>query len=196
MRALLLVLVGACSPSIVTGAYLCGANQSCPPDQACDGITDTCVLKGAEMPFACEAGTDIPGDDSATTATQIPQLQCVSPPFVAAGCMPAGDGEDWLKLGVPSVCSSVEIEARLSYPVAYEKLSLELRDLDANTSVGTDTPCAQSANDPARIERCIKLTVTPGGQYGLVVKATSDGACDGACAYNRYELSVQLATPG
>ena len=34
------------------------------------------------------------------------------------------------------------------------------------------------------------------GDYGLVVKAQSDGDCDGACAYNRYDLSVQLATPG
>jgi len=194
MRALLLVVVAACSPSIAPGAYLCGANQACPPDQVCDGTSDTCVLKGTETPFTCDG--DVAGDDSAANAQSIPQLECVSPPFVAAGCMPAGDGQDWLKLTVPSVCTSVEIEARLAYPVAYEKLALELWDLGTNAPIGTDVPCAQGANDPSQVVRCITLTVTPGGQYGLVVKATSDGDCGGSCAYNRYDLSVQLATPG
>lgn len=196
MRALLFVVVAACTPSIVPGGYLCGPNQACPSGQVCDGVTDSCVLKGTEMPFTCDMGTDVPGDDSPATARQLPQLQCVSPPFVAPGCMPAGDGQDWFKLSVPSVCSSVEVQAHLSYPVAYEKLSLELWDLGMNASIGTDVPCSQSSSDPAHVDRCITLTVNPGGEYGLVVKATTDGDCGGSCDYNRYELSVQLATPG
>jgi hypothetical protein len=110
--------------------------------------------------------------------------------------MPAGDGQDWYKLSVLSACTSVEVDVRMSYPVAYEKLSLELWDLSANAPIGTDVQCVQSANDPAHVDRCIKLTVNPGADYGLVVKPQSDGDCDGACAYNRYDLSVQLATPG
>ena len=34
-----------------------------------------------------------------------------------------------------------------------------------------------------------------GGSYGLLVKPNGQGNCGGACAYNRYTLSVQLATP-
>jgi hypothetical protein len=196
MRALLFLVVAACSPTINPGSYLCGAERSCPPDQTCDGLSDSCVLTGTEVPFTCDMGTDTPGDDSAATATQIPQLQCVSPPFNVSGCMPAGDGQDWYKLSVLSACTSVEVDVRMSYPVAYEKLSLELWDLSTNAPIGTDVQCVQSANDPAHVDRCIKLTVNPGGDYGLVVKAQSDGDCDGACAYNRYDLSVQLATPG
>jgi hypothetical protein len=196
MRAWWLILLGACSPTIAPGAYLCGAEQSCPPDQACDGVTDSCTLKGTEMPFTCADGTDFVGDDSAATARPIPALGCVSPPFPTEGCMPSGDSQDWMKLTVPSTCTSVEVQIRLSFPVAYEKLGLELWDLDANISVGTDVPCVASANDPARLDRCIELPVTPGKNYGVMVKSTSDGNCGGACAYNRYELSVQLATPG
>jgi hypothetical protein len=197
MRTLMLVAaVAACSPTITPGSYLCGPSAACPSDQVCDGVTDSCVLKGTAMPFACEMGTDFPGDDSAATARQIPQLACVSPLYVAAGCMPSGDAEDWLALSVPSTCTSVEVQARLSFPVAYEKLSLELWDLSMMARIGSDVPCAQSVDDPAHVERCITLPVTPGGNYGLVVKATSDGDCGGACAYNRYDLTVQLATPG
>jgi hypothetical protein len=191
-----LVMLAGCSPDIASGAYLCGANASCPANQACDGVTDTCVLKPEAMPFTCATGTDVPGDDTPATAQPIPQLACVSPPYVDHGCMPAGDTQDWVKLSPPSVCSSVEIDARLTYPVAYEKLALELWDLSTNSIVGSDVPCADGANDPARVERCIDLAVTPGGDYGLVVKGASDGDCGGSCAYNRYDLSVQLATPG
>jgi hypothetical protein len=196
VRALVFIVVAGCTPSIVPGGYLCGANEACPPDQMCDGVTDSCVLKGTEMPFTCEDGTDFPGDDSATSARQIPQLQCVSVPFMTQGCMPGGDGQDWLKLSVPSTCTSVEVDARLSFPIAYEKLSLELWDLGTNRVVGSDVPCVQGATDPAHVDRCITLMVTPGGDYGLAVKAQTDGDCGGSCAYNRYDLSVQLATPG
>lgn len=196
MRVLLVTVVAACSPTITPGSYLCGPQEACPSGQVCDGVTDSCVLKGTEVPFMCEAGTDVPGDDTAAMARQVPQLQCVSPPFTAGGCLPVGDAQDWFKLSTPSVCSTVEIQARITYPVAYEKLSLELWDLGTNAPVGTDTPCAQSANDPAHVERCITLPATPGTDYGLVIKAEPDGNCGGACAYNRYDLTVQLATPG
>jgi hypothetical protein len=197
MRAVLVVVAfAACTPSIAPGAYLCGGNASCPPDQVCDGVTDSCVLKGTDMPFTCDMGTEVPGDDTPATAKQIPQLACVSPPYNDSGCMPAGDAQDWVKLATPSVCTSVAVQARLTYPVAYERLSLELWDLSTMTMLGSDVPCAQSANDPAHVERCITLQVNPGGDYGMAVKATSDGDCGGGCAYNRYDLTVQLATPG
>ena len=197
MRTLwLVVMLGACSPDIVSGAYVCGAEESCPPDEACDGLTDTCVLASRAMPFACDADTEHPGDDTSATARPIPALACVSPPYRETACMPLGDTADWFELSTPASCTAVEIDARIIYPVAYEGLSLELWDLTANSSVGTDIACPDSVDDPAHVERCVKLTVTPGGHYGLVVKPSGQGACDGACAYNRYDLSVQLATPG
>lgn len=196
MRALLLIGLAACSPAINPGSYLCGANETCPPGQVCDGVSDSCVLKGQEMPFTCEAGTDVPGDDSAMTARQIPPLQCVSPPYTVGGCLPMGDTQDWFKLSTPSVCATVAVQARIAFPVSYQVLTLELWDLQMNTSIGTDTPCVQTSDDPGRTERCITLPVTPGKDYGLVVKPSPAGNCGGSCAYNRYDLTVQLATPG
>jgi hypothetical protein len=196
MRAMwLLVLLGACSPDITSGSYVCGAQDSCPPDQACDGVTDTCVLTAVAMPFACDMNTEHAGDDTSATARPIPMLACVSPPYRESGCMPAGDAADWFKLTTPASCAAVEVDARLVYPVAYQGLSLELWDLTMNSVVGTDNECPDGINDPAHVERCINLKVTPGGYLGLVVKPSGQGTCDGACAYNRYDLSVQLATP-
>jgi hypothetical protein len=73
---------------------------------------------------------------------------------------------------------------------------MELWDLGMNSVVGSDVDCPQSSGDPAHVDRCINLQVTPGRDYGIAIKATPDGSCDGDCAYNRYYLSVQLATPG
>lgn len=189
------MVLAACSPEIASGSYLCGAEELCPPGEKCDGVTDSCVLATAEMPFACEAGTEIAGDDTAMTAQQVPALACVSPRFQAAGCMPPGDAADWFAFKTPSDCTTVQVQARIVFPVAYEVLSLELWDLAGNSQIGTDVPCADAVGDPAHVERCIKLTVPPGGSYGLLVKPSGQGACGGACAYNRYDLSLQLATP-
>jgi len=196
MRAALLVLLAACSPDIASGSYLCGAEKSCPPNEACDGVTDTCVLATAEQPFACESGTEFPGDDTSATAQQIPALACVSPLYQVHECLPMGDAADWFAFSTPANCVQVEVQARILFPVAYEGVSLELWDLASNTQLGTDVPCADSINDPAHGERCIKLTIPPGGSYGFLVKPSGQGNCGGACAYNRYTLSVQLATPG
>lgn len=196
MRAMWLFVLGACSPDIVSGSYVCGAQESCPPDEACDGVTDTCVLTSAAMPFACADNTEHAGDDMPSTARPIPMLACVSPPYRESGCMPVGDAADWFTLTTPASCTAVEIDARIVFPVAYQTLSLELWDLTMNASIGTDVPCPDSIADPAHVERCVNLTVTPGRNYGLLVKPTGQGACDGACAYNRYDLTVQLATPG
>jgi hypothetical protein len=196
MRTLALVLLAACSPDIVPNAYLCGPEALCPPGQVCDGVSDSCVLPAQAAPFMCDIGTEIPGDDSAGSANQISQLQCVSSRYSTYGCMPPGDAADWFKLSVPTECSAVEVQARIQFPVAYEHLAMELVDLGSNTSVGSDIECPKSLGDPAYIERCINLPVTPGHQYGVAIKSTADGACDGACAYNRYYLTVELATPG
>jgi hypothetical protein len=196
MRSLALVFLAACSPDIVSGAYTCGPESLCPPSEACDGLTDTCVLASTAQPFACEDGTEHAGDDSAASANQVPQLACVSMPYSLDGCMPAGDGADWFKLSTPADCTAVEAQVRVQYPVSYEHLSMELWDLGMNSVVGSDVDCPNSSGDPAHVERCINLQVTPGRDYGVAIKPTPDGSCDGACAYNRYYLTVQLATPG
>ena len=152
MRVLWLLVLGACAPDIASGAYVCGAEQSCPPDEACDGVTDTCVLASRALPFACDMNTEHAGDDTSATARPVPMLACVSPPYRESGCLPLGDSADWFELSTPASCTAVEVQARVTYPVAYEGLSLELWDLTMNSPVGSDIECPDSIDDSAHVD--------------------------------------------
>ena len=204
MRALwMCVALAGCTPDIVSGAYVCGPEEACPEGQACNGtdddeaglIAETCVLQSLARGFACKPKFDIEPDDSAAQGYLIQDLGCVSAPFINDGCMAVDDTSDWVTFVAPSVCSAVEVEARLTFPISYEDLGLELWNVDANMMVGEDKDCPASA-DLSMVRRCLDITITPGTKYGVKVKPTGDGSCGGNCAYNRYTLSVQLATPG
>lgn len=194
MWRLLLVALAACMPVIVPGAYLCGPEGTCPEGQACNGPDNVCVVPASAEPFSCEADADFEPDNSPGEAHLIPNLQCVSAQFENANCMMPGDTADWVKLVAPTVCTAVEVEARLTFPVAFEELGLELWDLDANAQIATDGLCTSGA-EVGYERRCMDVTLAPGTSYGIKVGPTGNGACNGACNYNRYTLQVQLATP-
>jgi hypothetical protein len=197
MRAYLLLplLFAACTPDIASGTYLCGPNAACPEGQVCNGPDNTCVFGSAE-PFACEPDAETEPDDTAEQGRMLTALnECVTTVLPLANCMLAGDTADWVRFTVPSVCTEVQVEARVTFPLAFESLGLELWDLDQNTMVGSDTECASTGEGGEDI-RCMTIGVTPGGNYGISVKPSGEGNCGGACAYNRYTLRVQLSTPG
>ena len=196
MRVLLAVLVlGACTPDIAAGSYLCGPNASCPEGQTCNGPDNTCVFGGGAMPFECHPDVMSEPDDTMQQARAVTFTECVSSVMATANCMLGGDSADWVRFTAPTACTSVQVEARVSFPIAFERLGLELWDLDANTMVGSDGECI-STGDAGEDIRCMKVTLTPGGNYGINVKPTGEGTCGGDCAYNRYTLRVQLSTPG
>ena len=153
MRAAWLLLLGACTPEIVSGAYLCGPDASCPEGLVCNGtedeaaglVADTCVLPSLVRPFACTPDIDLEPDDTADDAFLIENLGGVSAPFVNAACMMSGDSADWVKFAAPAVCTSVEVEARISFSLAFEELAFDLWDLDRNMQVGTSGECTQGA---------------------------------------------------
>ncbi|HEX5062470.1 MAG TPA: hypothetical protein VFV99_24025, partial [Kofleriaceae bacterium] len=124
-----------------------------------------------------------------------PVSDCVAVPVAINDCMLASDAADWVSFVPSSVCTAVKVEARLTFPIAHEELSITLWDIDHDMQVGTDTECAASG-DEANSRRCLDVTLVPGTKYGIEVKPTGEGNCNGACAYNRYSLSVGLATPG
>ena len=196
--AVLLVAVvtfGACTPDIVSGSYLCGRNASCPEGQACNGPDNTCVLETQATPFECEPQIESEPDNTSQEAHLIANLECVSLPFVNANCMLQGDDADWVRFLAPAVCTSVAVEARVTFPIAFERLSLELWDLDRMTMIGADTECDIPGEGGEEL-RCLQLPLTPGTNYGIKVRPAGDGNCSGNCNYNRYTLTVQLATPG
>ena len=203
MRAAWLLLLGACTPEIVSGAYLCGPDASCPEGFVCNGtedmlvglMADTCVLPSVTRPFACEPDVNFEPDNTSDEAFLIPNLACVSAPFVNSACMMPGDTADWVKFAAPSACTAVEVEARIAFSLAYEELAFELWDLDRNMKVGDSGDCSQGAENGDE-RRCLDFTLVPGTNYGIKVRPTGVGNCDGDCSHNRYTLRVQLATPG
>jgi hypothetical protein len=194
MRLALLLGVVACSPEVASGTYLCGPDALCPVDEACNGPDNTCVLASRAEPFACTPDLEVEPDDTPDQAHEIVGLQCISVPFSTNNCMLTGDDADWVKFAAPTGCVAVEVEARVSFPIAFEELGLELWDLDRNVMVATDGECPQGVTVGER--RCLTFTLTGGTTYGIKVHPTGEGNCNGACGYNRYSLTVQLATPG
>ena len=198
MRAAsILAVVAACSPDIASGTYFCGPEMSCPPDESCNGSDNTCMVSGSEMGFACDPKDELhEPDNSQTQAFAMPTLSCVSSPYQDHGCLKDGDGADWSKLSVPSTCTAVEVDLRITFPLAYEPVTAELWDAGANMSIATAAMCSSNAGIAAGdAGRCLTKTVTPGGNYAILVRPEGGGECAGRCAFNRYVLNVQLATP-
>lgn len=204
MRALLLVVpLAACTPDVVSGAYLCGPEASCPEDLTCNGEydqeaglqADTCVLPSLARPFECTPEINVEPDDTMEQGFLIDNLGCVST-FVNGGCMLEADSADWLTFVAPTTCATaIAVQARLSFSLAYEELSIELWDFDQNIRLATDTEC-KAGLEGATVRRCLDYTLVPGAKYAVKVMPNGNATCAGACAYNRYTLTVQLATPG
>jgi hypothetical protein len=192
-----LCLVG-CAPDIVSGSYLCGPEQSCPPEQSCNGPDNVCVLTSTVMPFACDPQTELhEPDNTPAQALMLPNPTCVSTPVSDIGCLAAGDDQDWVAFAAPTACIAVEVNARVTFPVAFEPLDLELWDLTSMTMVSGGGACAQSTGLAAGAdERCLKTTLIQGDTYGIKVKPAGGGDCGGTCNYNRYTLNITVDTPG
>lgn len=193
MRALiLLAVISACTPEIVPGAYLCGPNAACPEGHACSELDNTCVLPGRVEPFACEPDINSEPDDEPDAAFLLPNLACVTLPSVIESCMPKADPADWIKLIAPSGCSTITLDTTVTFPLAFQRLGIELWDLTANERVATDTDC-EFARQGGDDKRCLESELTGGRTYGIRVAPTGEDDCDGDCAFNRYTHSIQLA---
>ncbi len=204
MRAgwLLVLSLAACTPDIVSGAYVCGPEKSCPEGQACDGAqhvmdsdpeSELCVLASRARPFSCSSTPDYEPDDTMDQAHLLENLGCSSR-LEADGCMLDAESADWMTFVAPDTCSgTLGVELRLVFPIAYEGLGLELWDVAANEKLATDDACT-SGLDEQHERRCLEHALVAGTKYAVKVMPTGEGTCDGSCAYNRYTLSVGLAT--
>ena len=199
MRTILLIAVlasvAACSPDIASGSYLCGPEGDCPEGQACNGDDNICVLAGAAKPFSCTAKMPTEPDDTAAQGFVLPNMTCVSVPFVNQNCMLQGDTEDWVAVSGSDGVHGSPGDQRAS--------RFRSRSSGSASSSGTSTrwrrsPRTRRARRKARqATRSAASTSrsTRGVNYGIKTHPAGDGTCDGQCAYNRYTLSVQLATP-
>jgi hypothetical protein len=156
------------------------------------------VLVGQQEPFTCvnPKEPEPEPDDTAAQAFAVPQLGCVSAPFVEHGCLHDGDPADWLKVTSPAGCTAVAIDVRATFPLAFEPVGFELWDLVANTMIAPSGTCPPGSGIvPGDDGQCLTMTVMTSHNYGIVVKPAGGGDCGGMCAHNHYDLSVQFETP-
>lgn len=188
-------LAAACTPEVTSGAYLCGANASCPEDQVCNGLDNTCVLPLFVEPFRCEPEVNSEPDDTPGTARSLSLLDCVSAPVSLDSCLFEADSEDWVTFDTPAVCASVGVSASISFPVAWAQLELQLWDVAADELLASDGECANRTGQAGDQLRCLEQALLPGRRYALRVLRTGEGDCGGSCTYNRYTLGLQLQPP-
>ncbi|HTL34514.1 MAG TPA: hypothetical protein VL326_15405 [Kofleriaceae bacterium] len=201
VAVVLVVALAACTPDVFSESYYCGPDSSCPDGQACDGKApdlmggrgSICVLESRAQPFECGAVTMTEPDDTSATAHLFQPADCQGIPVSEKNCMQDGDAEDWVRFE-QNCGGAAEIKATVSFPIAFERMAIELWDVDANTKLGDDGECRETA-EVGEEKRCITLPVTAGTSYGVRVRPAGDGNCDGNCAHNRYSLSLQLTKP-
>lgn len=192
MRAalLLLMLSAACAPDIVPGSYACGPEQLCPEGQFCNTVDGICGTRAQALPFGCFENTDEVGDDTSATARPLGELDCVSRVVAIEGCLAQPDPADYVQFETRAVCTAVAMTARLTFPIAFEPLVLEL-----DGTVG-ETPCTSGGGvGETESVRCLEMTLTPGSSHVLGVRHAGEANCDGACAFNRYQLRLQVVSP-
>lgn len=187
-------VLAACTPDIAPGAYLCGPEQLCPEGMACNGPDNVCVFAGNAEPFACGVA-DPPGDDLPGAGQVIDGLTCVSAIRETTGCLLPNDPGDWFQFDVPDNCVAVQVEVRMTFPVAFEHLALELSS-DDGPGARVDGECATGLPaDDGEVARCFKMTLANGTHHAVGVTHSNELHCGGGCANNRYRLQVQLSTP-
>jgi hypothetical protein len=195
MRAIVFTLTvgafGACTADVAPGAYFCGPDGACPEGQACNGPDNLCVVPTQVQPFACTVDfVDSPGDDAAATGRPL-TVECITKTNFEKSCLPAGDVGDWYQFDVPASCGALQLVARIAFPVAFERLALQVAT-GTGAPVDVDTPCVDPLPAEAPEEaRCATVALTPGMHYAVGVIADGTGNCGGACANNRYTLQVQ-----
>ncbi|HLL24032.1 MAG TPA: hypothetical protein VK427_17990 [Kofleriaceae bacterium] len=188
-----LAALAACAPDIAPGTYLCGPEQLCPDGLACNGPDNICVSPAFARPFACGAkNEDVAGDDTPATAQDLGELACISLVREKRSCMPPGDASDYYKFTVAEGCTNVRVQASVVYPIAFERLVLQLArvgEMPQTIDTACGTPRLPSDADA---RSCLTAPVTP-GTYVLGVVPDGTDNCDGACAFNRYGLAVQVS---
>jgi hypothetical protein len=192
--AVLMIFVAACTADIAPGTYLCGPEQLCPPGQVCNGEDNTCVLANQQMPFSCNS-SDPTGDDAPSAGQVIGNLTCVSVVQQIKGCLLENDPADWYQFDIPDNCNAVQIEARVTFPIAFEPVVMQASSENGSPSVA-DTPCkTELAPESGNVARCFKLTVANSSHHAIGLAHEGDANCNGACSNNRYTLALQLSTP-
>jgi hypothetical protein len=187
------ISLAACTPDVATRTYDCGPEQLCPPGQRCNGPDNTCVTAGTEQAFACDPTALHEPDDMPAQGNPLPALHCPSAPFMATGCLAAGDIANWSLVQAPTGCPPIALAVRVEYPIAFEQVGFEVWDLGgaAPAKLAASGACDPGPLASGDTDTCATTKIASGGSYGILAQPAG-GDCKGACAFNRYELTVQI----
>jgi hypothetical protein len=178
--ALAFVLVAACSPDIQSGSYYCGDEEACPPGLSCDGATNICVAPAEATPFSCDKGNPL------FPAT------CGAGQLESTGCVNTAGAHDTFTLVTDATCT-MDFTAQITMPIAFMPLDVTVKDASGNT-VASGAPC--NVAHGGAVDVCASFSGGNGQSYTVDVAAAAGApTCDGACAFNRYSLSVQVTRP-
>ena len=198
MRAWFLLALGACSPDIATGAYLCGAEELCPSGQVCDGATAACVVPAVATTFACDPADEVDEPDQTVgQAHTINTLACVSTPVQIDACLASGDADDWYAITIANGCTTVHLDVRIDSALGFEPVTVELRDATGATilaTAATGCPNVEPAETSGERAFCItSQAVAAAGMYTLHVKPAGGLDCAGTCAFNTYRMTLNTS---
>jgi hypothetical protein len=179
--ALILVAagLGACTPQIEAGTYFCGADELCPDGFTCDGATNTCVTPTEVTPFSCIEGGPL-GTPTCDPGT-----------FASNGCISTADAHDMMTITTAAGCP-MDLDIMITYPIAF--MPLEAQIWEGTAGQGKTQPC--HAVHAGLQDACIVVPANSGTTYTIDVAGIAGAStCGGNCAFNRYQLAVQVTRP-
>lgn len=181
--------LAGCEADIGSGVYYCGYEEACPPDLACDEQTNICVFPNQARPFDCLAGAnDFEPDDQLDDAGDFGVGGCGAVSINERGCVDTADDVDHSAFTTPLSCDG-ELEIEVRYPVAFQPLAFDILD-EAGEVLDTAELC-RDLDENGEAKLCAAAEVS--ADQRIVVRVTAEPGgpdCDGACAYNRYQLSI------
>lgn len=189
------ILVAGCDPEIVSGAYLCGPEMSCPSGLACSAESGECVQPELAKPFACRPGSEGgEPNDGAATASGLAIFGCPDTQVELLGCLPASLDVDFIAVTAPTTCAGAALSIDIRYSAAFAPAVVDL--VDASGAVlQTAAQCNITGGLGANDAVCLDTTVPADGRAVIRVSLDPDIDCDGACDYAHYVVTASAAAP-
>lgn len=188
--ALAVALLGlaACDPDIGSGTYYCGPERACPEDLRCDEATARCVFPQLVDVFDCGPDGNVnEPDDAAGEAHDVGTIGCDRLESVQVGCVDNAGDVDYLRGVTPAGCAG-DVTIELFAPVAFMPLSIQLLD-EGGAVLATGAVCTE-VDDDGEQRVCVSAEVGAATPYLVRIQRADGGDCGGACAYNRYHLTM------
>ncbi len=190
----LVLVLGACTPEIIGGAYYCGPERLCPPHLECDDNTYLCVAERYAEPFSCPDGSEsAEPDDELAAARDLGVVTCGSPVGNLAGCISTAGDVDLIAFSNQSECNGADphMEISLHFPIALVPLTLELLD-ESGTVIQVGEGCTLGGDVNGTHTLCLDFEPGIGDYYLRITDDAAGPDCDGDCRNNQYTLDIHF----